>query len=145
MNRLSNVVAWGTAAVVAALAVVNWSTLMAPAPLDLLLVRVQAPLGVAMLGLSAVLAGLFFFAYLFNQIGSMPDARGALKEIQRVQDVADKAQASRIEALHRLIATEFRSVNGRLSQLGAQAAPTHADPEFRPHSLTEILTGHARA
>lgn len=145
MNRLSNVVAWGTAAIVAVLAVVNWSTLMAPAPLDLLLVRVQAPLGVVMLGLAAVLAALFFFAYLFNQIGSMLEARKLLKEIQRVQDLADKAEASRIEALHQLIATEFRSVNERLSQLGVQTAPTNGDQEFRPHSLTEIMTGHARA
>jgi Na+-transporting methylmalonyl-CoA/oxaloacetate decarboxylase gamma subunit len=135
MNRLSNVVAWGTAAIVVALAVVNWSTLMAPAPLDLLLV----------LGLSAVLAALFFFAYLFNQIGSMLEARKLLREIQRVQDLADKAEASRIEALHQLIATEFRSVNERLSQLGVQTAPTNGDQGFRPHSLTEIMTGHARA
>jgi uncharacterized integral membrane protein len=145
MNRLSNVVAWGAAAVVAALAVVNWSTLTAPAPLDLLLMRIQAPLGLVMLGLAAVLAALFFFAYLFNQIGSMLEARKLLKEIQRVQDLADKAEASRIESLHQLVATEFRALNERLSQLGAQTEPTHGDPEFRPRSSTDIMTGHARA
>jgi hypothetical protein len=145
MNRLSNVVAWGVAAVVAALALVNWSTLMAPAPLDLLLMRIQAPLGVVMLGLAAVLAALFFFAYLYNQIGSMLEANRLLKEIQRVQGLADKAEASRIEALHQLIAAEFRSVNERLSQLSAQPAPARALPAFKPQSLTEALPAHARA
>lgn len=37
MKRISNILAWGALAIVAALCVLNWHTLMVPAPLDLVL------------------------------------------------------------------------------------------------------------
>ena len=96
MKRVSNLLAWGAVAVVAALSALNWPTLMAPAPLDLVVAQVQAPLGVVMLGLAAVLVALFFVAYLRNQIGSLLETRKLLKEVQRAHDLADQAEASRI-------------------------------------------------
>jgi len=150
MTRISNLLAWGVVAVVASLAALNWSTLMAPAPLDLVVAQVQAPLGAVMLGLAGVLVALFFVATLRNQIGSLLETRKLLHEIQRVQNLADKAEASRIENLHQLIATEFRMLNERLD---AQRSTSRADgdteaaaegAEFKPLSLTEIVTGHEK-
>jgi len=141
MTRASNLVALVVTALVAALAFLNWSTLTAPAPLDLVVAQVEAPLGVVMLGVAAVLALLFFVAYLSNQIGSLMETRRLLKEIQRVQDLADKSEASRIETLHQFVGTEFRLLNEKLAALSAgtgqsrtatSVAPTaHADPVFR--------------
>jgi len=156
MKRLSNLLAWGAVAIVAALAVLNWSTLMASAPLDLVVAQIQAPLGVVMLGLAAVLVALFFVATMRNQIGSLLETRRLLQEIQRVQNLADKAEASRIENLHQLIATEFRLLNERLNERpNAAPQPLDLDPtaaveptgdgkEFKPLSLTEIVTGHEK-
>lgn len=140
MNRVSNLLAWGAVAVVAALSALNWPTLMAPAPLDLVVAQVQAPLGVVMLGLAAVLVALFFVAYLRNQIGSLIETRRLLKEVQRAHDLADQAEASRIENLHRLIATEFRLLNERLGSTVAVTEPASEDPGDRPLSLTELVT-----
>jgi uncharacterized integral membrane protein len=146
MKRVSNLLAWGAVAVVAALSALNWPTLMAPAPLDLVVAQVQAPLGVVMLGLAAVLVALFFVAYLRNQIGSLLETRKLLKEVQRAHDLADQAEASRIENLHRLISTEFRLLNDRLGAIVAVAepvsGPANEDPEGegRPLSLTELVT-----
>lgn len=140
MNRWSNLLAWGAVAIVAALAVLNWSTLMAPAPLNLVIAQVQAPLGVVMLGLAAVLVALFFVAYLRNQIGSLLETRKLLKEVQRVHDLADQAEASRIQNLHQLISTEFRLLNERLDPVAAATRPASADPDGSPMSLTEIVT-----
>lgn len=150
MNRVSNLLAWGAVAIVAGLAFLNWQTLMAPAPLNLVVAQVQAPLGVVMLGLAAVLVVLFFVASLRNQIGSLLETRRLLKEIQRVQQLADKAEASRIDNLHQLIATEFRLLNERLSA-GAEASHSatngaglprlaSADREDSPMSLKELVT-----
>jgi ABC-type multidrug transport system fused ATPase/permease subunit len=152
MKRISNLLAWGAVAIVAALAVLNWSTLMAAAPLDLVVAQVQAPLGVVMLGLAAVLVALFFVATMRNQIGSLLETRRLLQEIQRVQNLADKAEASRIENLHQLIASEFRLLNERLSasprpidpDSAESAEPTGAGKDFKPLSLTEIVTGHEK-
>lgn len=145
MHRISNLLAWGAAAIVVAFAALNWTTLMAPAPLDLLIMQIQAPLGVVLLGLTAALVALFFIAYLGNQIGSLLEARQLLKEIQRVQDLADKSEASRLENIHQLITTEFQLLNERLSHTVLPALPKVVDPEFKPYSLTEVITGHERA
>lgn len=123
MKRVTNLLAWGVVAIIGALAVLNWSTLTAPAPLNLVIAQVQAPLGVVMLGLAAVLASLFLIASLGNQIGSLLETRRLLKEIQRVQELADKAEVSRIESLHRLIADEFRSLNERMDSARPAAGP----------------------
>ncbi|MDP1690818.1 MAG: LapA family protein [Burkholderiaceae bacterium] len=140
MKRVSNVLAWISVAVVVAFAALNWSTLTASAPLNLLVAQVQAPLGVVMLGLSAVLLALFFVAYLRNQIGALLETRKLLMEVQRVQGLADKAEASRIDNLQHLMVTEFRLLNERLSTPAA-ARDTGSDQPFRPMGLTEIVTG----
>lgn len=154
MSRTSTLLAWLCAAIVAVLVFRNWSSLMAPAPLDLIVAQVQAPLGVVILSLAAALVALFGIAYLHHRIGTLIETRKQLKEVQRLQDLADKAEASRIENLHRLISTEFRLLNERL---GPRAAPATAEPTtvvdepparpnapFRPLSLTEIVTGRGR-
>lgn len=145
MKRMSSVLAWGLTAVVVALAALNWSTLMVSAPLNLLFMQVEAPLGVVMLGLAGVLVALFFVAYLRNQIGSLLETRRLLNEVQRVQDLADKAEASRIENLHQLIATEFRLLNERLTSAAQAPRTAEGNEKFTPLSLTEIVTGRQRA
>lgn len=142
MKRVIGLLAWGTVAIVAALASLNWPTMMAEAPLDLVVARVQVPLGVVLLGVAAVLVALFLVACLGTQIESLLEARRLLREIQRVQDLADKAEASRIESLHRLITSEFRVLNERLDAAAAAPKPAAApaSAEGRPLSLSEIVT-----
>lgn len=115
MKRFTSLLGWVAVALVAGLAALNWPTLSAPAPLNLLIVQVQAPLGIVLLGVTATLVALFFVAYLHSEIGSLLETRKLLKEIQRVQALADKAEASRIEDLQQLVANEFRLLNERLS------------------------------
>ncbi len=122
MKRLSNLLVWAALALAGVLVVLNWSVLMAPAELDLVFARIQAPLGVVMLGLAGALVALFFVAYLQNQIGSLLETKRLLKEVGRAHELADKAEASRIENLHQLIATEFRLLNERLDAAAAAAA-----------------------
>jgi hypothetical protein len=147
MRRLSNLLAWGFAAIVAALAALNWPALMAPAPLDLVVATVSVPLGAVMLGVSAALVALFSVAYLRTQIGSLLETRKLLQEIQRVQNLADKAEASRVESLHQLISGEFRRLHERLNAqpqaVMAAASTESAAPgdEFKPLSLSDIVTG----
>ena len=140
MRQVSTWIAWVVTALVAALLALNWTTLTASAPLDLVVAQVQAPLGVVMLGLTAVLVALFLVAYLRNQISALIETRRLLKEIQRVQDLATKADESRIENLHRLIATEFRLLNERLNSSASVDHAASAEQTDRPLSLTDLVT-----
>jgi uncharacterized integral membrane protein len=121
MKNFSNWLAWGTTALIAALAALNWGTLMADAPLNLLVAQIDAPLGVIMLALSGVMAAAFVFAYLHTHIASLLETRKLLKEVQRAHDLADKAEASRIEGLQKLMTQEFQQLNQRL---GASPHPS---------------------
>jgi len=147
MKRLSNLLAWGFAAIVAALAALNWPALMAPAALNLVVATVSVPLGAVMLGVSAALVALFSVAYLRTQIGSLLETRKLLQEIQRVQGLADKAEASRVESLQQSISSEFRRLHERLNAMpqAAMAAnspePVEVGDSFKPLSLSDIVTG----
>lgn len=145
MKRTGFFLAWVLAAAIGVLVSLNWATLMAAAPLNLLVMQVQAPLGIVMLGLAGILVALFFIAYLRSQIGSLLETRRLLHEVQRVQALADTAEASRIENLHQLITTEFRLLNERLSSAANAQHPTVSEEKFSPVSLTEIVTGRRRA
>jgi uncharacterized integral membrane protein len=120
MKKLTTGLAWIVLALVAALAALNWTTLMQPAPLNLVLIDVQAPLGLVMLGLTGVLMALFALAYMHGQIGQLLETRRLLKEIQRVQQLADQAEASRVAQLEQLIEREFQQLNARLTDSGGQ-------------------------
>ncbi|MCB2000034.1 MAG: LapA family protein [Burkholderiaceae bacterium] len=140
MKRVSNLLAWGALAIVAALCFLNWQTLAAVAPLDLVVWQGDAPLGIVLLAMAGVLLVFFLFAYLNNQISSLLENRKLLKEIQRVQALADKAEASRMENLHQLISTEFRLLNERIATTNVMAVPSDANQEqAQPLSLTELV------
>ncbi len=140
MKRASNLVAWGALAIVAALCALNWHTLTATAPLDLVVWQGDAPLGLVLLAVAGVLLAFFLVAFLSNQISSLLEHRKLLKEIQRVQALADKAEASRMENLHRLIATEFRLLNERLGASPVESMPVASQQDRpQPLSLTELV------
>lgn len=140
MKGISNLLAWGALAIVAALCVLNWHTLMVPAPFDLVLWQVQAPLGGVLLAVAGVLLAFFLLAYLNNQVDALLESRKLLKEIQRVQALADKAEASRIENLHQFVATEFRLLNERLGAATVAAPATEAQAQaLPPLSLAELV------
>lgn len=114
----------------AAFAVLNWQTLLADAPLNLVVAKIQAPLGVVLLGLAAVLTVLFLIAYLRHQIVSMLETRKLIREMARLKDVAETAETSRIERLRADVMREFELLNERLNSQadllqagGASSAP----------------------
>ncbi|MEO8056867.1 MAG: LapA family protein [Burkholderiales bacterium] len=102
---------------VAALAVLNWPTLSAAATWQLGFTEVEWPVGTAFLLLAAVLFAPLAVAYLRHVIGTMIETRRMLIEVQRLQKLADQAEASRIEGLRELISREFGRVHARLDAL----------------------------
>lgn len=123
MERISHWLAWSAVAVIVAFAGLNWSALTADTSLNLLVAQVQAPMGVILLGLTAVFVALFFMATLYSRIANLMESRGLHKELRQAQDMADKAEASRLENLQHVMLTEFRMINERIDKLEESQTP----------------------
>jgi uncharacterized integral membrane protein len=85
--------------VLAAFASVNWSSFMAPTSLSLLFTTIQAPLGLVMLGFTALLSALFLLFIAYLQASMLMDARRHARELQAQRTLADQAEASRVAEL----------------------------------------------
>lgn len=83
----------------AAFAAVNWSSFMAPTTLSLLFATIQAPLGLIMLGFTALLTALFLLFIAYLQASLLMDTRRHTRELQAQRTLADQAEASRIAEL----------------------------------------------
>lgn len=127
MERFSHWLAWGAVALIVVFAGLNWPALTATTSLDLLVMQVQAPLGMVLLGMTSVFVVLFVIATLYSRVSGLLESRRMHKEVRNAQDLADRAEASRIEGLQHLIATEFRMLNERLSRVETALADAGHD------------------
>ena len=117
-------------AAIAALAALNWYTLSALTVVSLGVMTIEAPLGLIMLGLTALLA-VFFLAYVLSLQGSvLMDTRRHTKEMQAQRELADKAEASRF--------TELRAF------LEQQQSQAHAALLNRLDNMETRLTARAQ-
>jgi hypothetical protein len=128
--HLRSIVLLLTVLVIAALAALNWPALAAPSLVSLGVVSFEAPLGLLMLALTALL-GIFFVAYVLSLQGSvLLETRRHTKEMQVQRELADKAEASRFTELRTFLETQHSqthaAVLARLDHLEARLA-TRAD------------------
>jgi uncharacterized integral membrane protein len=106
-------------AAIALFALLNWSAFLAPTTLSLGFAQVQAPLGLIMLGLIAILTALFLGYLLYLQTTVLFDARRHAKELQAQRELADQAEASRFTELRTHLETRLTEVENSLgAQLG---------------------------
>jgi hypothetical protein len=140
MKRTITWLAWTSIGLVAALAALNWPILVATSPINFVVTEVHLPLALLMLALVAVPLALFFVAYLHQQIGTLMETRGLLRDLQRAHDLADKAEASRVDGLRQLLADQCRAINERLDSLGAAPAASVVSP-LKATGLRQILSG----
>lgn len=140
MKNIITWLAWISVGLVAGLAALNGPALLATSPVNLVVTEVHLPLGLLMLGLAAVPLALFFVAYLHQQISALMETRSLLRDVQRAHDLADKAEASRVDGVRQLLTDQFRVINERLDSLGAAQAG-HVAPPTRPTGLRQILAG----
>ena len=104
---------------IALLAALNWGTLATPSFISLGITSFEAPLGLVMLALTALL-GVFFIAYVLSLQGSvLLETRRHAKEMAVQRDLADKAEASRF--------TELRAFLEGQHQHGQQAVLARLD------------------
>lgn len=86
----------------------NWATIMAPTTLNLGLAQVNAPLGLVLLCMTALLTALFLIFIVYLQTSVLFEARRHAKELQSNRELADKAEASRFTELRQFIDAEIQ-------------------------------------
>lgn len=114
MQRFANWLLWIVVLFIVVLASLNWTTLTTPAPIELLVMRIDAPLGVIMLALTGVLIVLSFIATLRNQIGALIENKRLNKEIRRLQGQEDQAASREIAALREMLLEKLSRLDQRL-------------------------------
>jgi len=97
--------------VISALAALNWETFNKPTDLWLGVATVQAPLGLVMLGMTAILAAFFVALVIQLQSYSLLESRRHTKELQLQRDLADQAEASRFTELRNFVELEMRGID----------------------------------
>ena len=128
MERISHGLAWGVVALTALFAGLNWSTLNATTDLNFLVTDVHASMGLTLLAFASVFAGLFLIASLYSRVAGLVETRRLHKELRSAQQMADKVEGSRFEALQKTMLEEFRTLNARLNQLDGAQAPAAKSP-----------------
>ena len=101
-----------------AFAALNWPTFTAPATLNLLFLRIEAPLGLTMLGVVAALTLLYLLFVIGVETAALLEARRHARELEAQRRLADEAEASRFAELRRYLEAEL----GQLHGLPADAA-----------------------
>jgi uncharacterized integral membrane protein len=93
---------------IAVFAAVNWGAFTAPTTLSLVFGNVQAPLGLIMLGLAALLTALFLILLVYLQAS-------AILEAQR--ELAEQAENSRFTELRGFLEAELPKLAGQATEL----------------------------
>jgi uncharacterized protein YlxW (UPF0749 family) len=92
-------------------AAANWGTFVTPTRLSLGIASVEAPLGLVMLGFSAVLAAVLLGYVLKVQVNALSDSRKQSEELRRQRELADQAEASRFTDLRKYLEAELGSLH----------------------------------
>ncbi len=88
-------------------ALANWSVLSAPTTLSFVAFHLEAPLGLLLLGMLLLFVALFTAYVLVLRTTMLMDARHYARELESQQQLANKAEASRLSDLRAQIDREF--------------------------------------
>ncbi len=119
--------------VVASFATLNWGVFVTPTPLSLGYTTMSMPLGLIMLGLLAVVTGLFLALVVYLQGTVLLETRRHSRELQASRVLAERAETSRFTELRTYLETELatqKTLNGE-SKAALLARIDQLDHEFR--------------
>jgi uncharacterized integral membrane protein len=88
-------------------AALNWSAFAARVPLSFIVARVEAPLGLIMLGVLAALTLLYLAFAASMETHALLEGRRQARELDAERKRADEAEASRYTDLRRYLETEL--------------------------------------
>ena len=102
---------------VAVFTAINWNAFVTPTTLSVVFSKVEAPLGLVLLGLIAVLTLLFLVYVVYLQSSVLIESRRYARELQAQRELADQAEASRFSQLRAFLDGELHSVAQKSDEL----------------------------
>lgn len=140
MKKILSWLSWATVGLFAGLVALNWPLMLQRSQVDFLVGQAQLPLGLLLLAVPATALVLIVVVQLQQQVGALLETRRLFKELQRVHDLADRAEASRIDGLRQQLDDHFQALARRLDRLEA-ARPGPDAPVDAVPALSRILPG----
>jgi hypothetical protein len=104
-------------AILSIFALLNWSTIAAPAPVSVGFATVNAPLGLVMLVAAGLLTAVFLAFIVYQQGAALVDARRFAKDLHVQRELADKAEASRFTDLRSYLHGELSRLEGKIDRV----------------------------
>lgn len=89
----------------------NWSTLITPTELSFVAFRIEAPLGLVLLGTIVGFVALFSMYVLTLRTTMLMDARRYERELHAQQKLAEQAEASRLSELRTQLEQSFTALS----------------------------------
>lgn len=86
----------------------NWKVLSTPTPLSFVAFSVQGPMGVILLGVMLGLVLLVMAYALILRTALLVESRRLNRQLEEQRELAEKAESSRIAALHELVERELK-------------------------------------
>jgi uncharacterized integral membrane protein len=111
--RVRSVVLIVLLVLIALFAALNWAVISQNTALDLGVMQVQGPLGVVLLGFTALIAVAFVVYVLYMQTGMLFEARRQSKEMEQQRSLADQAELSRFTELRAYMQGELLNADKR--------------------------------
>ncbi len=93
----------------------NWPAITAVAKFNLVVSTIEAPVGLVMLAIIAVIIATFTVYIAVSQGAMLLEARRSSRELQAQRAVAESAETSRYLELRELIQAEFARLGERLT------------------------------
>ncbi len=126
--------------------VVNWNAFVMPTTLSLVFATVQAPLGLIMLAVTALLAALFLAYLVYIQTAVIIDTRRSARELHAQRSLADQAEASRFTELRSFLEARLRELQSDVTEAqtrtGAQVEQLGGDLRSVVDGATNTLAAY---
>jgi uncharacterized integral membrane protein len=106
---------------IAGFVALNFEQILLPTPLNFGVTQVQAPLGLVLLGMLALVLVVFLAALVYSQTLHMMEVRRITRDAADQRTLADKAEASRFTELRQYLQTELQATAARERELAEKA------------------------
>lgn len=93
---------------------VNWGTFSQTTRLSVIFGEVQAPLGLLMVGVIAVLSAIYLVVLARTEALALREFRKLSRELDEARKLADESEESRFEELRSFLATELAEIRRAL-------------------------------
>jgi DNA anti-recombination protein RmuC len=94
-------------------AAINWSAIMAPMPIYLIFTTIEAPLGLILLTITALIAVFFLGFVVYMQSAMLVERQRLARELEAQRELANQAEASRFSELRAYLETELQQLHTR--------------------------------